>query len=411
MNSVIISIGDELLIGQTINTNAGWMGKELNKNGIELLQVLTIPDEVDAIVRAMDYASEQADLVLLTGGLGPTKDDITKNTFAKYFNAPLIENKEALRNVEEFFSRYNREMLPVNKLQALVPKGAEMLLNKKGTAPGMWMESNKTVFVSMPGVPYEMKYLMEYEVLPRVRKLNKLPYIIHKTIMTHGIGESYIADKIEDIEVSLPSYLKLAYLPSPGIVKLRLTGRGADKKIILESIQEIFNNIIERIKDHVFAEEELQMHECLAQKLKERQFTLSTAESCTGGSIAALMTSLNGASSYFKGGVVAYANEVKKSALGVHDDDLQKYGAVSEAVVKQMALGVQSKFNTDYAIATSGIAGPLGGTIEKPVGTVWIALASPNGVFAKRYQMGDGREKVVKKTIRAAIGDLITLIG
>lgn len=410
MNCIIVSIGDELLIGQTINTNAGWMGNELNKQGVEVTQVLTISDDFEAIKNALAYGEANADVVLITGGLGPTKDDITKKTFADYFNVPLVQDKAALKNVISFFEKYGREILPVNELQALVPEGCEMLLNKKGTAPGMWMEQNNTIFVSMPGVPYEMKYLMEAEVIPRIVERFELPFIVHETIMTQGLGESFIADRIEDIEDSLPDFIKLAYLPSPGIVKLRLSGRGSDEALIKARIKEVFEQIAERIEGHVFSMEEADLHELLANTLIEKQYSLCTAESCTGGTIASVMTSLPGASQYFTGATVAYANAVKVNELNVAPSDLEKYGAVSEAVVKQMALGAKTKYNTDFAIATSGIAGPDGGTEEKPVGTVWIAIATPDAVFAEQHQMGKGREKVVKKSVRAALGSLLNIL-
>lgn len=410
MKSIIISIGDELLIGQTINTNAGWMGSELNKIGVEVLEVLTISDDGNAIEQALTYAESRAGIVLITGGLGPTKDDITKKVFADYFNAPLIENKRALENVEGFFKRYNRPMLPVNKLQALVPAGCQMLLNKAGTAPGMLMENEGALFVSMPGVPSEMKYLMEHEVLPRIQKRFELPAIVHKTIMTLGIGESYIAEEISDIEDSLPNYIKLAYLPSPGLVKLRLTGRGENAKALENEINAIFDKIQLRIGDSVYAREEVKVEEVIGLKLKEKGLTISTAESCTSGALASRITSVPGASEYFIGSVVAYSNEVKKNQLGVSDEVLNSFGAVSEEAIKAMALGAKKLFGTDYAIATSGIAGPGGGVDEKPVGTVWIGIATPDVIMAEKFQMGKGRERVVRKTVLAALSRLIALM-
>ncbi len=411
MNAIVISIGDELLIGQTLNTNAGWMGAELNKNGVELIEVLTISDDSLAIHNAFNYAANKARLVLITGGLGPTKDDITKKVFADYFNAPLLENKEALNNVERFFKRYNREVLPVNKLQALVPEGCEMLLNKVGTAPGMWMEHKEVVFVSMPGVPSEMKYLMEHEVIPRIKKRFKLPVIVHQTMMTQGIGESYIAEEISDIEESLPKHIKLAYLPSPGIVKLRLSGRGTNETNLLNEIEDIFSRIESRISKHVFSKKEAQLQEILGGIFRAKKLTISTAESLTSGAIASRITSVPGASEYFTGGIVAYANEAKIEQLGVSEDVLKSSGAVCAETVKQMALGVQNLFGTDYAIATSGIAGPGGGTDEKPVGTVWIAIAGPKEIVVEQFQMGKGRERVVEKTIFSALNLLLQLMS
>lgn len=411
MNAIIISIGDELLIGQTINTNAAWMGSELNKNGVELLEVLTISDDKIAIEQAFSYAESKASLILITGGLGPTNDDITKKVFADYFKVSLVENRRALENVEGFFKRYNHKMLPINRLQALVPQGCEMLLNKAGTAPGMWMERGDKVFVSMPGVPYEMKYLMVNEVFPKVKKRFELPVIVHQTMMTQGIGESYIAQEISDIEDSLPKYIKLAYLPSPGIVKLRLSGRGKDESELLEEIETIFNKIEFRIAEHVFSKREAQLQDILNEVLTENRSTISTAESLTSGALASRITSVPGASKYFKGSIVAYSNDVKISQLGVLKEVIESKGAVSKEVVEQMAIGAKRVFETDYAVSTSGIAGPSGGSIEKPVGTVWVGIAGPKGVFSEQFHMGKGRERVVEKTIFNALSRLINIIN
>ena len=411
MNAIVISIGDELLIGQTMNTNAGWMGAALNRNGVELKEVLTISDNEFAIKEALSYTESKADLVLITGGLGPTKDDITKKVFAEYFDTPLIENKEALENVEVFFRRYNREMLSVNRLQALVPKGSEMLLNKVGTAPGMWMEQRGVVFVSMPGVPSEMKYLMENEVLPKIKLRFKLPVIFHQTMMTQGIGESYIAQEISDIEDELPKHIKLAYLPSPGIVKLRLSGRGTEELSLVKEIEAIFAKIEARISKHVFSKREAQLQEILNQLLTEKELTISTAESLTSGALASRITSVPGASEYFKGSIVAYTNNVKIEQLGVVKNVIRQKGVVSKEVVEQMARGAQVLFGTDYALSTSGIAGPDGGTDENPVGTVWIGIAGPHGVFSEKFHMGKGRSRVVEKTVFSALSRLLQLIN
>lgn len=410
MKSIIISIGDELLIGQTINTNAGWMGAELHKIGVEVIEVLTISDNGSAIDQAMNYAASKAKIVLITGGLGPTKDDITKKVFADFFNVPLIENKEALENVEGFFKRYNRPMLPVNKLQALVPEGCKMLLNKAGTAPGMLMEKDSIVFVSMPGVPNEMRYLMEFEVLPRLKERFDLPVIVHKTIMTQGVGESYIAEEIEDIEDGLPNHIKLAYLPSAGLVKLRLSGKGTDKVLLENEIDSIFDRIEARIKEAVFSRKESSLQAVIGEKLLAKGLTISTAESCTSGALAARITTEPGSSAYFMGSVIAYSNQVKQNQLKVLKETLAEFGAVSESTVRQMALGAKKLFGTDFSIATSGIAGPDGGTEEKPVGTVWIAVAGPEGVLAEKFQMGKGRERVVEKTILTSLSLLLKLI-
>jgi nicotinamide-nucleotide amidase len=403
MNSIIISIGDELLIGQTVNTNATWMGEQLNSIGVEVLEVLTISDTETAILDALEYAERKASLVLLTGGLGPTKDDITKKVLSNYFNAPLVENKEALENVENFFLNYDREILPINRLQALVPSCCDVLLNKVGTAPGMWIENSKAIFVSMPGVPHEMKYLMKEEVLKRVLTKFKLPFIVHRTILVQGLGESYIAEEISDIEDGLPGYLKLAYLPSAGIVKLRLTGRGKDKVLLEDEIKKIFTKIILRVPEYVFSESDISLEALVGKVLIDKNQTIATAESFTSGLLAARITNIPGASAYFMGGIIAYSNQIKKKLLDVSDADLNNHGAVSEEVVKQMALGVKEVMKTDYAISTSGIAGPSGGSEEKPVGTVWIGIATPKGVTAHQFKMGAGRNRVVGKTILTAL--------
>jgi nicotinamide-nucleotide amidase len=386
------------------------MGSELNKIGVEVTEVLTISDQGQAINEALTYAETRAGIVLLTGGLGPTKDDITKKVFADFFNAPLVENKQALENAEGFFKRYNRPMLPVNKLQALVPEGCQMLLNKVGTAPGMWMENRNAVFVSMPGVPSEMRYLMQNEVLSRIKGQFKLPVIVHKTIMTLGLGESYIAEEIKDIEDAIPSYIKLAYLPSPGLVKLRLSGKGEDKKILEIEIEALFDRIEERIPESVYARKEVMIEEIVGDKLRDKGYTIATAESCTSGALASKIASVSGASEYFIGSIVAYSNDVKKNILDVNEEVLMSAGAVSQETVKQMALGAKKLFGTDYAIATSGIAGPTGGTDEKPVGTVWIGIAFPQGVITEKFQMGKVRERVVRKTVLVALGRILSLI-
>ncbi len=407
MNSIIVSIGDELLIGQTVNTNATWMGRELNKIGVEVIEVLTISDTEKAIEDALKYAGSKVPLVLLTGGLGPTKDDITKKVFAKYFNAPLVENKVALENVKRIFEEYNLPMLPINDLQALVPSGCEMLLNKVGTAPGMWMENEEAIYVSMPGVPHEMKYLIKEEVSKRIVAKFDLPSIVHHSIMLQGLGESYVAEEISDIEDGLPAYLKLAYLPDTGMVTLRLTGRGNDEEKLKLEIKAVFDKIIERVSDHVFSDTETTIEEVIGEILRKNKQTISTAESFTSGGIASRITRISGASNYFNGSIVSYSNQVKINQLGVSESDLIEKGAANESVVKQMALGVQELMNTDFAISTSGIAGPEGGTGEVPVGTVWIGIAFPGGITTHHFNLGKGRERIVRKTILLALGLLL----
>lgn len=403
MNAEIISIGDELLIGQVINTNASWMGEFLNRNGIKVSQIKAIADDKKAIIEAIDSSFKSADLILLTGGLGPTKDDITKHTLCEYFDTKLIFNEEAYRRIQEIFRLRNFKVTDVNKAQADLPESCTPLTNINGTASGMWFEKNGKVLVSMPGVPFEMKPMMENEVIPRVKAKYKMPVILHKTIMTQGVGESFLAKKIEDWENSLPKNIKLAYLPQPGIVRLRLSANGENKAKCEKIIADLVGKLNVLIGDLIFGYDDILLEEAVGESLKLHQKTVATAESCTGGYIAHLFTSIAGSSNYFKGSAVTYANEIKENILDVSHDDLEKHGAVSETVVKQMALGAKAKFGTDYAIATSGIAGPDGGTEDKPVGTTWIAIAGPKGVLAKKYHFGEHRGRNIRRAALTAL--------
>lgn len=403
MNAEIISIGDELLIGQVINTNASWMGELLNRNGIKVSQIKAIADNKKAIIEAIDSSFKSADLILLTGGLGPTKDDITKHTLCEYFDTKLIFNEEAYLRIQEIFRLRNFKVTAVNKAQADLPESCTPLSNINGTASGMWFEKDGKVLVSMPGVPFEMKPMMENEVISRVKAKYKTSVILHKTIMTQGVGESFLAKKIEDWENSLPKNIKLAYLPQPGIVRLRLSANGENKA----KCEKIIADLVEKLKlligDLIFGYDDILLEEAVGESLKLHQKTVATAESCTGGYIAHLFTSIAGSSNYFKGSAVTYANEIKENILGVSHEDLEKQGAVSETVVKQMALGAKAKFGTDYAIATSGIAGPDGGTEDKPVGTTWIAIAGPKGVLAKKYHFGEHRGRNIRRAALTAL--------
>lgn len=403
MKAEIISIGDELLIGQVINTNASWMGEFLNRNGIKVSQIKAIADDKKAIIEAIDSSFKSADLILLTGGLGPTKDDITKHTLCEYFDTKLIFNEEAYRRIQEIFRLRNFKVTAVNKAQADLPESCTPLTNINGTASGMWFEKNGKVLVSMPGVPFEMKPMMENEVIPRVKAKYKTPVILHKTIMTQGVGESFLAKKIEDWENSLPKNIKLAYLPQPGIVRLRLSANGEIKAKCEKIIADLVGKLNVLIGDLIFGYDDILLEEAVGESLKLHQKTVATAESCTGGYIAHLFTSIAGSSNYFKGSAVTYANEIKENILGVSHEDLEKQGAVSETVVKQMALGAKAKFGTDYAIATSGIAGPDGGTEDKPVGTTWIAIAGPKGVLAKKYHFGEHRGRNIRRAALTAL--------
>lgn len=403
MVAEIISIGDELLIGQVINTNASWMGELLNRNGIKVKQIKTIADDKKAILKAIDDGFNSADLILLTGGLGPTKDDITKHTLCEYFDTKLIFNEEAYSRIQEIFRLRNFKVTAVNKAQAELPENCIPLKNVNGTASGMWFEKNGKVLVSMPGVPFEMKPMMENEVIPRVKAKYNTLVILHKTIMTQGIGESFLAKKIEAWENSLPQNIKLAYLPQPGIVRLRLSATGKDKEKCEKYIAELVEKLKLIIGNLIFGYDDILLEEAVGESLKLHQKTVATAESCTGGYIAHLLTSIAGSSSYFIGSAVTYTNEIKENILGVSHKTIENEGAVSETVVKQMALGAILKFGTDYAIATSGIAGPDGGTDDKPVGTTWIAIAGPRGVFVEKHHFGEHRGRNIRRAALTAL--------
>lgn len=391
MKTEIISIGDELLIGQTINTNASWMGQELNKIGVDVHQVTVITDNEQHIRKALDESRERVDLVLITGGLGPTKDDITKTTLADYFHTSLIENEEVLAIIKERLKARKLEMNELNRKQALVPESATVFLNNWGTAPGMWFEDRGTVFVSMPGVPGEMKGLMTEYILPAVAEKFNPPVILHKTLLTLGTIEARLADLLEDFENELPAEIKLAYLPTSPIIKLRLSARGKDRSHLESLIEEQVKKLYQIIPDLIFGTEPDSLEEIVGKLLSERKQSLSTAESCTGGNISRLITSVPGSSEYFKGAVVAYANEVKINTLNVPAELIEKQGAVSKEVVLEMAKNVKELFQTDYAIAISGIAGPTGGTVEKPVGTTWLAIAGPDNIIAYILNLGGER--------------------
>lgn len=400
----IITIGDELLIGQVVDTNSAWMGTLLNNNGIKVHQITSVSDNREHIIEALTEAAKRADIILITGGLGPTKDDITKSTLCDYFKTELVFNAEAFKDVEYVFKIRGREVTEINRKQAEIPKNSIPLRNKNGTAPGMWFEEKGKIYVSMPGVPYEMKAIMENDVIPRLKKKFDLPVIMHRTVLTQGIGESVLAEKIEAWEDSLAKEnIKLAYLPSPGMVRLRLTTSGKDATVLKQTIERKVKELIPLAENYIYGYENDTLEGLVGKLLLEKHKTLSTAESCTGGYIAHLITSIAGSSEYFKGSVVSYANEVKENVLGVKKETLDKHGAVSQQTVEEMVAGVSSKLNTDYAIAVSGIAGPGGGTPEKPVGLVWIAIKTPTKVFSKQYQFGDNRERNIRVTAITAL--------
>ena len=410
MLAEIITIGDEILIGQIVDTNSAWMGRELNKIGVSVKQITSVSDNAEHIVAALNESQKRADIILLTGGLGPTKDDITKLTLSKYFNMPLRQDATTLAHVEELFRKFNRPMIDVNIKQADVPDGCTVIQNKNGTAPCMWFEVNGKIFVSMPGVPFEMMYLMEEEILPRIKNNFDLPYIVHKTILTVGQGESFLAQQIEDIEDSLPSHIKLAYLPKLGQVRLRLSAVGPDEQALKAEIDIYAQQIIERAKKYVAAEDDVPLEKAILDLMKANRLTLSTAESCTGGYISHLLTQHAGSSAVFAGGAVAYSYDLKESVLGVMHQTLAEFGAVSEQTVKEMAVGAITHFKTDYAIAVSGIAGPDGGLLGKPVGTVWIAIASKNTVVAKLFTFSNKRIQNIERSATAALTLLLNLL-
>ena len=401
MKSAIITIGDEILIGQIVDTNSAFIAKSLDSIGVQTHEMISVSDNKNHILDTFAKYQNKVDIVLITGGLGPTKDDITKKTFCDYFEDELIIDQKVEKHVIELIERVlNRPASQINKDQALVPSKCTVLQNQVGTAPGMWMKKENTVFVSLPGVPYEMKYLIENEIIPKIVKEYERPYIIHKTILTYGQGESLVAERIENWENSLPNFIKLAYLPSPGRVRLRLTARGIDKKKLEKAIESNVVLLSQLIGDIIVGFEDTETIEVVvAELLKKQNKTISTAESCTGGKIAQVLTSVIGASSYFKGSIVSYATETKKEVLGISDDLIQKQSVVSAEVAKQMAINIKSLMKTDYAIATTGNAGPEKGDSAAEIGTVFIALATPDTVIVEEFNFGQPREKVIDRTV------------
>lgn len=406
----LIIIGDEILIGQIADTNSAWMAYKLDGIGISVCQINTIPDRSDCIKRAMKLADERADIILITGGLGPTRDDRTKQTLAEYFNTVLVEDKGVLKNIEELLSKRACSMNILNREQALVPKNCKPLSNQHGTAPGMLFEKKGKVYVSMPGVPFEMKSIMENHVLPFLTSKFNTPFIIHKTLIIQGFTESTLSLVLEEWENGLPHDIKLAYLPSPGMIRLQVTISGVDYEKLEGEICRQISKLKLIIPEAVVSYEGDGIEKVVGNLLKKESMTLASAESCTGGSIAALITSIPGSSEYFKGSVVAYSNEVKRTVLNVSGDILKKYGAVSKAVVEEMAKGCLQLLKTDLVIATSGIAGPGGGTREKPVGTTWICVASKGKTVSQRYVMGDHRDSNIQMTTQMALNMLRKII-
>ncbi|MEI8085738.1 MAG: CinA family nicotinamide mononucleotide deamidase-related protein [Paludibacter sp.] len=403
VNVEIITIGDEILIGQIFDTNSAWMAKELNRAGFELAQITSVHDDEQHIIDTLELALIRADIVLFTGGIGPTKDDITKQTLCKYFGTKLIFNESVYQNIERLFVHRPNAMNELNKLQAMVPENCSVIQNEVGTAPITWFEKNGKVIVSMPGVPNEMKHVMSMEIIPRLQTRFETPVLMHKTVQVYGLPESALALKIADWENALPEFIKLAYLPNSGIVKLRLSGL-LDNVLELEFIMnqqiDLLNQILGK---SIVAYEDIPMERLIGNMLLARGKMVATAESCTGGNLAHLFTSIPGSSEFYKGSVVAYSNEVKENLLGVNADDILNFGAVSKTVVEQMAEGARKLLKSDVAIATSGIAGPTGGTPEKPIGTTWIAASSADNLISREYHFGNNREQNIQRATQAAL--------
>ena len=401
MKATIITIGDEILIGQIVDTNSAFIAKSLDRIGVEINEMISISDDQKHILDTFAKLQNTVDLVIITGGLGPTKDDITKTTFCDYFEDKLIVNKEVENHVVELIERVmNRKASQINKDQALVPSKCTVLHNQVGTAPGMWMKKENTVFISLPGVPYEMKYLVENEIIPKVVREYKRPYIIHKTILTYGQGESLVAERIEEWENNLPEFIKLAYLPAPGRVRLRLSARGTDNEKLETAIAENVKSLDAIIHDIIVGFDDDETLEVVVGKMLAKQNkTLSTSESCTGGKIAEVLTSVAGSSQYFKGSVVSYATETKINVLGIPESLIEEYSVVSREVVSAMALSIKKMMKTDYAIATTGNAGPSKGDSNAEIGTIFIALATPNDIIVEEFNFGQPREKVIDRTV------------
>lgn len=412
MQAEIITIGDELLIGQVVDTNSAWLGSTLGDDGIKVIQITSVQDHAAQIVQAVNDALSRADIVLMTGGLGPTKDDITKKTLAEMFGMKLVRNEQVYEMVGKQLALRGIAFTELNQGQALVPDGCTVLPNRNGTAPGMWFERDGKVLISMPGVPFEMKALVKDEVLPRLRKHFALDANVHRTIITFGLAESILADTIASWEEALPPYLHLAYLPSALCIRLRLSAYEIDRQKAEQEIESQIEKLSKVIPHYIIGSEDDSLESVTGTLLKTRGETLATAESCTGGNIAHRFTAMPGASEYFKGGVVAYSNEVKMALLGVDPESLNHYGAVSQSVAEQMAEGVRRATGATYSISTTGIAGPTGGTPEKPVGTVWMAVATPNGVFSRRMVFGSVRSQNIERASSNCINLLrLQLLG
>lgn len=406
MLAEIITIGDELLIGQVIDTNSAWMARKLNEVGIGVKQITSISDHREHILTALEEARKRAGIILITGGIGPTPDDITKKTLAEYFNCQMVINEKVLAEIESFLKSRSVPMNEQNRKQAEVPENAELLLNHLGTAPGMWFEKEDTIFVSMPGVPHEMKALMEHEIIPRLKKRFPAAAILHRTILTYGTFEARLAEILSDLERNLHPSVKLAYLPSNGVIRLRFSIHGSDEKEMKKILDLELTRLYQIIPQYIFGTEDDSLEKVVGMLLKKKEATLSIAESCTGGNLSYRVTSIPGSSAYFTGSVIAYSNDIKLNVLKINLKSLVDHGSVSQEVVEEMATGVRDHFQTDYSISTSGIAGPDGGTDEKPVGLTWIAVASRETVVSKKYLFGGNRERNIERASLAGLNML-----
>ena len=404
----IISIGDEILYGQTLDTNSHWISGALDQIGIKVIRKSTVPDLEAEILTSFQEAEKRADVILITGGLGPTKDDLTKPLLAKYFGVDLVMNQEALSDIEQLFTKANRKMTDLNRMQAELPANCEKITNQLGTAPGMWFNERGKIFVSMPGVPYEMKRMMTDFIIPRLQSELVSYHVVHQMIMTIGIPESSLAEKIKDWEESLPKHLKLAYLPTKNTVKLRITATGPDRDVLEKDIKDQLSGLKPLIEKYIFGYDEGNIEFFIGKKLREEKKTVACAESCTGGFLSHLITSIPGSSAYFKGAVIAYSNEVKHDVLNVDKDTLEKHGAVSEEVVLQMAKNVREKLNADIGLSISGVAGPDGGTKEKPVGLIWFGYSDKEKTIAKKYNFSKDRILNIEFGARKAL-DLLRI--
>jgi nicotinamide-nucleotide amidase len=406
MKAEIITIGDELLIGQTIDTNSAWIGAEMSRLGFRIVQITSISDNKDEIISTLTGKTGKSDVVIITGGLGPTSDDITKQTLCQFFDTRLVFNEEVFRGIEKMMQHRNWLMNVGNRKQAEVPESCRVLNNDVGTAPGMWFEKEGTIFISIPGVPHEMKYIMTEHVIPELKRRFRSQTIIHRNIMTYGTSESRLAEKLTGFEKDLPAFIKLAYLPSFGVIKLRLTATGDNSQLLKTEIEDQVKQLYRIIPEYVYGENEESLEMAVGRLLTDKRASLSVAESCTGGDISHLITTVPGSSVYFRGSVIAYANSVKTQLLGVPPDIITLHGAVSKETVELMAAGVRKLFNTDFAVATSGIAGPDGGTPEKPVGIVWIAVADPGRVISEKFIYGNDRVINIRRFSFAALNML-----